>query len=97
MAGLIWPQRSLIANREVAGPGALEPGLWAKLQFPSDPVCARCATAFEIAVDPALVSAACVADPPLYRQARAALVCGDVLRHLVLGLKYQSGLTGFRC
>ena len=25
LAGLIWPQRSLITNREVAGPGALEP------------------------------------------------------------------------
>ncbi len=94
MAGLIWPQRSLITNREVAGPGALEPDLSAKLQFLSDPVCARCGTPFEIAVDAAQACGACLADPPVYDRARAALVYGEVSRDLVLGLKYQGWRDG---
>jgi hypothetical protein len=39
-------------HRELAGPGALEPELWSKLRFPSEPLCARCGMQFEIAVDP---------------------------------------------
>jgi ComF family protein len=91
---VIWPQRSLITHRELAGPGALEPELWAKLQFLSEPLCARCGMAFEIAVEPGQVCGACIAKPPAYERARAALVYGDVSRELVLGLKYQGRRDG---
>lgn len=91
---MIWPQRSLLTNRELPGPGALEPNLWAKLQFLSDPLCARCGTPFEIAVDPEQVCAACLASPPLYDRARAALIYGDTSRDLVLSLKYQGRRDG---
>lgn len=94
LAGLIWPQRSLITHGEVPGPGALEPNLWAKLQFLSDPVCVRCGTPFEIAVDPGQVCGACLANPPVYDRARAALIYGDVSRDLVLSLKYQGRRDG---
>lgn len=91
---MIWPQRSLITHRELAGPGALEPDLWAKLQFLSEPLCARCGAGFEIAVEPGQVCGACIADPPAYERARAALIYGDVSRDLVLGLKYQGRRDG---
>lgn len=94
LASVFWPQRSLITHRELAGPGALEPELWSKLQFLSDPVCARCGVPFEIAVDPEQVCGACLANPPRYNRARAALVYGDVSRELVLGLKYQGRRDG---
>lgn len=94
LASIIWPQRSLLTHRELPGPGALEPELWAKLHFLSDPLCARCGTPFEIAVDPDQVCAACIAHPPLYDRARAALVYGDISRDLVLGLKYQGRRDG---
>ena len=94
VAGLIWPQRSLITHRELAGPGALEPELWAKLQFLSEPLCARCGMQFEIAVEPGQVCGACTAKPPAYDRARAALIYGDVSRELVLGLKYQGRRDG---
>lgn len=94
IAALIWPQRSLITGREVAGPGALEPEFWAKLRFLSDPLCARCGTPFEIAVDPGQVCGACLARPPAYDRARAALEYGDVSRDLVLALKYQGRRDG---
>lgn len=94
VSGVIWPQRSLISQRELAGPGALEPKLWAQLQFLSEPLCARCGLPFEIAVDPDQVCGACNAKPPAYNRARAALVYGDVSRELVLGLKYQGRRDG---
>jgi ComF family protein len=94
LAGMIWPQRSLISHRELAGPGALEPELWSKLRFLSEPLCARCGTQFEIAVEPGQVCAACIADPPAYNRARAAVIYGDVSRDLVLGLKYQGRRDG---
>jgi ComF family protein len=94
IAGLIWPQRSLITGREVAGPGALEPDLWAKLSFVSPPVCERCGTPFEIAVDAGQICGACIAHPPAYDRARAALIYGDVSRDLVLALKYQGRRDG---
>jgi ComF family protein len=72
----------------------LEPHLWAKLQFLSDPVCARCGAPFEIAVDPEQVCGACLARSPAYDRARAALVYGDISRDLVLGLKYQGRRDG---
>jgi ComF family protein len=73
----------------VAGPGPLEPELWAKLRFLSDPVCLRCGTPFEIAVDETQECGACLVRPPAYDHARAALEYGEVSRDLVLALKYQ--------
>lgn len=39
-------------------------------------------------------SGACIADPPAYDRARAAVIYGDVSRDLVLGLKYQGRRHG---
>ncbi len=94
LAGLIWPQRSLITNREIPGPGSLEPDLWSKLHFLSDPLCTRCGAPFDIPVDVEQVCGACLAQPPVYDRARAALIYGDVSRDLVLGLKYQGRRDG---
>mgnify|MGYP003390695900 CR=1 FL=1 len=94
LAGLIWPQRSLITGRELAGPGSLEPELWAKLRFISDPVCATCGEPFEIAVEEGQLCSACLVRPPAYTRARAALEYGEVSRDLVLALKYQGRRDG---
>jgi hypothetical protein len=64
LAGMIWPQRSLIAHRELAGPGALEPELWSRLCVMSEPLCRRHGMQFGIAAEPLQVCAAFIADPP---------------------------------
>lgn len=89
IAGLIWPQRSLITHRELPGPGPLEPELWSKLNFITGAQCRACGLPFEIAVEPDQLCGACLVRLPAYDRARAALIYGDVSRDLVLGLKYQ--------
>ena len=89
ISSLIWPQRSLISGKEVAGPGPLEPEAWSKLRFLSGPLCRTCGAPFEIAVEADQRCGACLADPPAYDRARAALEYGDISRDLVLALKYQ--------
>lgn len=91
---LIWPQRSLVTGREIAGPGALEPEHWSKLQFLTAPLCACCGAPFEIAVDDAQRCGACLARSPAFDRARAALIYGDVSRDLVLALKHQGRRDG---
>jgi ComF family protein len=89
LAKIIWPQRSLITGREVAGPGALEPEHWSKLHFLSAPLCACCGTPLDLAVEEDQLCGACLVRRPVYERARAALAYGDVSRDLVLALKYQ--------
>lgn len=91
---LIWPPRSLVTNREVAGPGPLEPEAWSKLQFITGALCAQCGIPFDIAVDEGQLCGACIAHPPAYDCARSALIYGDVSREIILALKYQGRRDG---
>lgn len=94
LSRLIWPQRSLVTNREVPGPGALEPEYFTKLEFITGAICACCGVPFDIAVDPGQLCGACIAHPPVYAHARAALIYADVSRELVLALKRQGRRDG---
>lgn len=94
LAGVIWPQRSLITHRELPGPGPLEPHLWSQLIFITGAQCRCCGIPFDIAVEPDQLCGACLAHHPAYDRARAALIYGDVSRDLVLGLKYQGRRDG---
>ena len=94
LADLIWPQTSLITGREVPGPGVLEPKYWAKLKFLTGAMCVRCGVPFEIEVEPDQTCAACIAHPPVYNRARAALEYGDVSRDITLALKHRGRRDG---
>lgn len=94
IADMIWPHTSLITGREVAGPGVLEPKYWNELRFLTGALCARCGVPFEIEVDPDQVCGACIARPPVFDRARAALEYGDVSRQIVLALKHRGRRDG---
>lgn len=57
-------------------------------------LCARCGAPFEIDVDAGQVCGACLADPPAYDRARAAIEYGDATRDFVLALKHQGRRDG---
>lgn len=97
-ADFIWPPRSLLSEEIVSEPGAIEPALWAELQFLTDPLCFRCGFPLTEHVGPEAVCGACAASPPAYDRARAALAYDDHARHLVLNLKRagrRDGLPAF--
>ncbi len=94
VADAIWPQTSLVTGREIAGPGVLEPEYWATLKFLTGAMCARCGVPFEIEVEPDQVCPACIARPPIYDRARAAVEYGDISRDITLALKHGGRRDG---
>jgi ComF family protein len=90
----VLPHRCFACDRGLGeGPG-LCPSCWAAVTFIEAPCCKQCGRPFEIDPnngdngDDGLICAKCIADPPLFDRARAAMVYNDASRSLVTGLKY---------
>ena len=86
--------RALIAN-----PQSLCAKCWSELKFLAEPLCACCGLPFPHALGHGVRCAACMARPPLFDKARAALAYDDISRDLILPLKHAdrleaSGLFG---
>ncbi len=93
-ADLIWPPRSLLSERLVSRPGAIEPELWSQLVFLSAPCCFRCGFPFELDAGAEALCGACAVEAPAYHRARAALAYDDHSRRLVLDLKRSGRRDG---
>jgi len=61
---------------------------WQSLDFLGDPCCAICGDPFDLDPGPDGHCGRCIADPPAYDRARAAVAYGPVARALALKLKY---------
>ena len=66
---------------------------WQSLTFLGEPCCARCGLPFEYGAGEAVECGRCLADPPRFDGARAAVAYGEVARKVALKLKY-SGRPG---
>lgn len=87
-ADIVWPPRSLLSDRIVDRPGAIDAAHWSDLSFLlSAPCCGVCGFPFETPADDGGLCGACAAERPLYATARAPLVYDDASRRLVLDLK----------
>ena len=69
---------------------------WQGLDFLGDPCCARCGTPFAHDRGADACCGACLAEPPAFDRARAAVAYGDIARRIALKLKYggRPGLAG---
>lgn len=85
---MVLPPRCVVTGEPVEAQGMVAPGAWAKLDFIADPFCAACGFPFEFAVDDKSLCAQCLADPPPFTAARAALKYNDASRSLILGFKH---------
>ena len=85
---LVLPPRCPLCRIIVPDDGAFCADCWRGLGFLTDPMCDCCGTPFPYAAGDGAQCAACAADRPPYRHARAALVYDDASARLVLGLKY---------
>jgi ComF family protein len=93
-ADLLWPPRSLLSHARTDAPGVIEAELWRALDFLSGPLCRRCGIPLPEATSPESECLACLAAPPRYRWARAALAYDDLSRPLVLDLKHGGRTDG---
>lgn len=84
---LLYPPLCLICRAPVGDPRALCPNCWTGLTFLEPPLCASCGLPFEY--DPGVDSlcAACLADPPAFDAARAAVAYDDAAKGAILALK----------
>jgi len=61
---------------------------WRSLDFLGGPACGQCGTPIALAFDEEARCGACLADPPPFDRARAAVAYGPIARALALKLKY---------
>ncbi|MEL6285087.1 MAG: ComF family protein [Pseudomonadota bacterium] len=86
-ASMLWPSRSLLSDARGAGGGALPPEDWVQLAFLGPPQCDSCGLPVDIDLGEAQTCAACIAKPPPWNRARAALAYNDASRRIVLDIK----------
>jgi ComF family protein len=82
----IWPPRSLLSGERGMGRGPLSPEDFARLHFISDPLCDRCGVPLDYRTGDETWCVVCLARPPRWDRARAALVYDETSRRPVLDL-----------
>jgi ComF family protein len=85
---LVLPARCPGCRTIVDGDGRYCLSCWQALQFLTPPWCARCGTPFAHDHGPAAECGACLAEPPKYDSARAALAYGGPARATLLAFKH---------
>ena len=90
----LWPPRGLISGARGAGQGALSTDEFLGLSFITGAICRSCGTPCEIDLGPETQCPACIARPPRWTGARAALVYDETSRRLVLDLKRSGRRDG---
>src|SRR5258708_9204150 len=84
----VLPPLCLGCNEIVETPGALCAACWQGFSFVAPPYCARCAAPFVEDPGGGALCGTCLARPPRYRRARAALIYDARSRRLLLPFKH---------
>ncbi|MCF8495503.1 MAG: ComF family protein [Alphaproteobacteria bacterium] len=84
----ILPPRCPVSGEAVESQGTVSPAAWSALDFIHDPLCGTCGFPFPYETEPGMLCGACLADPPPFETARAALIYNDGSRDLILGFKH---------
>lgn len=91
MLDIVFPPSCLVCRKATAKPNCLCPDCWSRVGFIERPYCDKLGTpfAYDLGV-PGLVSPEAIANPPVYRRARAVAKFDDgPVRHLIHRLKYS--------
>ncbi|MGE0210396.1 MAG: ComF family protein, partial [Parvibaculaceae bacterium] len=89
VADLLLPPQCLVCGTATSEANALCGTCWGKLRFITDPCCDRRGVPFAYDPGPGVVSAAALADPPVWDRSRAAVRFDDHSKRLVHDLKYH--------
>jgi ComF family protein len=86
---VLMPPLCVACRVPVAETGALCTSCWARLNFIEAPLCDRLGIPFPYDQGEGAISAAALAEPPLWERARAAVAFDDLSRQLIHALKYH--------
>lgn len=89
---LVLPPLCLKCRVPVAEPQSVCATCWNELRFLSPPHCIQCGIPFPHDLGRGVKCAACIARPPPFTAARAALAYDDASRDLILGFKHADRL-----
>lgn len=92
LVDLVLPPRCLVSGEIVGHAGTLSPAAWQALRFIAAPYCRTCSYPFEFETENTHQCAACLADPPPFAAARAALAYDDASRDIILKFKHGDQL-----
>jgi ComF family protein len=84
----VLPHRCAACGVVVDTAGSLCAACWPSLRFLGPPQCVRCGDPFEVDPGPDSCCAACLAQPPPWRHARAAFAYDGAARAALLGFKH---------
>ncbi|KCZ92438.1 ComF family protein [Hyphomonas johnsonii] len=90
----LWPPRSLVSGQRGVGKGPLAPDEFAQIHFLTGPVCDRCGSPLGFDMGEGAACAPCIARPPRWHRARAAMVYDAASRRPVLDLKRSGRRDG---
>ncbi|MHA1165241.1 MAG: ComF family protein [Alphaproteobacteria bacterium] len=88
LADFILPPLCLVCRSSVMGHAGLCSQCWSKIDFIEPPRCDRLGIPLPFPSDETVISAAALADPPVYDRARAVARYDGVMRELIHTLKY---------
>lgn len=96
----VLPPRCIVTGDVVERQGVLSAAAWKDLNFIAAPQCIRCGLPFDFvekyeAGDDAC--GACLKTPPIYNQARSALIYDDASRDIILGFKHGDQTQSVPC
>lgn len=84
----LMPPTCPIAGQPIAMKGMVSPAGWSALHFVEAPYCRRCGVPFSAEYGEGVECPSCIAEPPAFDTARAAVVYDDASHDLVVGFKH---------
>ena len=84
----LLPPRCAACGQEIESGQGLCAGCWGRLTFIDAPYCVCCGLPFDFEISGTTLCGPCLADPPPFDRARAALFYDDYSRSLILGFKH---------
>ena len=88
----VLPPRCLACGEIVAEQGQVCARCWLGIDFIAGPVCACCGLPFEVPMPADALCGGCLAQPPDFDRARAAMRYGDISKRLILRFKHGDKL-----
>jgi len=83
------PPSCPVTNEEIGTFGTLSPKAWSAVHFIAAPYCPRCGVPFAAEYGEEVECPSCIASPPDFERARAAVVYDDATHKLIVGFKHS--------